>query len=216
MKNTEVKNTEKIESTSKPKEDQALENAYRLAHGLLRMPFSYRQTPSFHDQDALSAQQLQLEVQDYDAEIKFLTDVLDGKIKPRFIVIEGEGSMMSAKARTEEEKTDREILNRGLEILKRRRRVYARRLTWLKLQQPTLQSSMKKAQEINEKASQTINELDDVIKQKLVLLRELAVHYNELNSKHAKLNLDANQSLPPFPSLPRHISALKGVYQLDF
>lgn len=192
----------------------ALELAYRTVSGWLRETSGLmsKTIPRFKDPDTLTALQLKATIEEYDAEIKKFKDVLAGRIKPKITIVEPPLENKSAayiKAIEETRRKEKEAIESGIKVLKKRRSLYAGKLRPAKIKQFEIGIVIGEADRINKQAEEIlarIQELKTAIKEQIQKFTELQAKHNELHGKFQKINLDPNRILPMFNTeIPRHI-----------
>jgi len=113
------------------------------------------------------------------------------------------------KAIRETRLKEKEAIENGIKILKKRRNTYAGKLRLAKIKQFEVNSMTGEAEKLNKQAHETlakIQELKTAINQQIQKFTELQAKYNELHEKFQKINLDPNRSFPMFNTeIPRHI-----------
>jgi chromosome segregation ATPase len=194
-------------------DEKALEAAYRTASGWLRESgLTSEIIPRFKDPNSLTALKLKATIEEHDAEIKRLRDVLAGRIKPKVTIVRPPLENKSAayiKAVKETSRKEKETIEKGIKTLEKRRRIYARKLRIVKLRQFEVNSTIEEAEKINKQAHETLNkiqELKKAIKEEIGKFTELQARYNGLHEKFQKINLDPNRSFPRLNAeIPRRI-----------
>jgi len=206
-----------IEPVPKPKEDSTLEIAYRTVACWLKEPLGVisKAIPKMPDLEQTTGLQLKAMVEEYDSEIKRFKDLLGGRLKSRFHVVEpsvADFSVFKARRLEKERQADKEIIEKGIVILEKRRSKLWRRLQILKLKQPLANRKLGEANQIIEEAKHLnakMMEEADKLKQMLHRMESLKSKYNIVCNEFQKTNLDPEKQLPPFNvELPRTIQQL--------
>jgi len=206
-----------IEPVLKPKEDSTLEIAYRTVACWLNEPLGVvsKAIPKMPDLEQTTGLQLKALVEEYDSEIKLFKDLLSGRLKSRIHVVEPSPdslSVQTAKRLEQERQADREIVERGVAILEKRRNKLWRRLQILRLKQPFANRKLGEANQIIEEAKHLnakMMEEADKLKQMLHEMESLKSKYNAVYNEFQKTNLDPEKLLPAFNvEVPRTIQQL--------
>jgi hypothetical protein len=195
-------------------EDSTLETAYRTVAAWLHEPLGpIRQTiPKMPDLEQTTGLKLKTLVEEFDSEIELFKNVLDGKEKPRFTVVEPPSdsfTVQKAKRLEQERQADKENIEKGIAILEKRRNKLWRRLQILKLKQPIAHRKLAEANQIIERAQHLnakIMEETDKLKTMLREMESLKAKYNNVFNEFQKTNLDEHKQFPPFNvEIPRTI-----------
>jgi len=206
-----------IEPVPKPKEDSTLEVAYRTVACWLNEPLGVisKAIPKMPDLEQTTGLQLKALVEEYDSEIKLFKSVLGGRLKSRIHVIEpspANFSVQKERRLKQERQADKEIIEKGIAILEKRRNKLWRRLQILKLKQPLANRKLGEANQIIEEAKHLnakMMEEADKLKQVLHEMESLKSKYNIVCNEFQKTNLDPEKQLPPFNvEIPRTIQQL--------
>jgi len=175
-----------IEPVPKPKEDSILEIAYRTVACWLNEPLGVisKAIPKMPDLEQTTGLQLKALVEEYDSEIKLFKSVLGGRLKSRIHVIEpspANFSVQKERRLKQERQADKEIIEKGIAILEKRRNKLWRRLQILKLKQPLANRKLGEANQIIEEAKHLnakMMEEADKLKQVLHEMESLKSKYN--------------------------------------
>jgi len=206
-----------IELVPKPKEDSTLEIAYRTVACWLNEPLGVvsKAIPKMPDLEQTTGLQLKALVEEYDSEIKRFKDLLGGRLKSRFHVVEPSPNSLSvqtAKRLEQERQADREIVEKGIAILEKRRNKLWKRLQILRLKQPFANRKLGEVNQIIEEAKHLNAKMmkeADKLKQMLHEMESLKSKYNALCNEFRRTNLDPEKQLPAFNvEVPRTIERL--------
>jgi len=200
------------------KEMEQIKRAHSAVISYTRHNFYYN-VPEKRDPEKIpSARQLQSEIKNVNHIIELFESALAGKIKPDMQIIEGD--LMHAydhdRIHEKENEENKEIIKAGINVLKNWRRTYVKRLNFLKLKQPMVKLSAKKADDIVKEATKTITDIDILLKEKLHHLEKLCTEYNQLSANHEKLNINPDLRLQPFPQIPTYLRDLKPLFKVNF
>jgi len=138
--------------------------------------------------------QLKALVEEYDSEIKLFKDLLGGRLKSRFHVVEPSPdsfNVFKARRLKQERQADKEIIEKGIAILEKRRSKLWRRLQILRLKQPFANRKFGEANQIIEEAKHLnakIMEETDKLKQMLHEMESLKSKYNAVCNEFQKTN----------------------------
>jgi len=206
-----------IELVPKPKEDSTLEIAYRTVACWLNEPLGVvsKAVPKMPDLEQTTGLQLKALVEEYDGEIKLFKNVLVGRLKSRFHVIEpspDDFSVFKARRLKQERQADKEIIEKGIAILEKRRSKLWRRLQILRLKQPLAHRKLTEANQLVEQAKYLRTKIvqeTDKLREMLCEMESLKSKYNTVCNEFQKTNVDPEKQLPPFNvEVPRTIEQL--------
>ena len=198
-------------------DNEILEIAYRTVAGWLNEPLGQvsKAIPKMPDLEQTTGLQLKTLVEEFDSEVKLFKNVLAGKEKPRFIIVQpAPDSFTVQKARRleQERQADKENIEKGVAILEKRRNKLWRRLQILKLKQPLANRKLGEANQIIAEAKHLntkILEETDKLGKMLCEIESLKSKYNVVCNEFQKTNLDTEKQLPPFNvEVPRAIQQL--------
>jgi len=198
-------------------DNEILEIAYRTVAGWLNEPLGQisKAIPKMPDLEQTTGLQLKTLVEEFDGEVKLFKNVLAGKEKPRFIIVQpaqDSFTVQKAKRLEQERQTDKENIEKGVAILEKRRNKLWRRLQILKLKQPLANRKLGKANQIIAEAKHLntkILEETDKLGKMLCEIESLKSKYNVVCNEFQKTNLDSEKQLPPFNvEIPRTIQQL--------
>jgi len=169
--------------------------------------------PKFKDPETLTALRLKETVQEYDSEIGRFKDILANRVQPHPTMGELQvesRSIMQSKLIEETRRKDKEIIQKGLEILEKRRSVYVGKLRLAKLKQFQICTITREADRISKEAHETlikIEKLRTLIKEQTQKLTQLQAKHNEFYEKFQKINIDPEKSFPRLNvEIPHHIT----------
>jgi thiamine kinase-like enzyme len=181
-----------------PNEEHVLEVAYRTASRMLRKGlFTTSMVPKMKNPEAMTALQLKAEVDFYSREIKRLRDIINGRLKPAFLITEehiGIPEPVLRRAKLEDVK----FIRKGIAILENRRAAYAKKLRLAKLHQFKIGRIMAEAEKLNGEAENILAQIDqhrEKIKESVQKFRQLQRRFGELKEKFEKVNLNPNCTL---------------------
>jgi len=208
---------EKIEPVSKPTEDSTLETAYRTVAGWLNEPLGpiSKVIPKVPDLHQISGLQLKALVEEYDSDIKRFKDLLAGRLKPRVTVVEPPAdsfSVQKAKRLEQEHQSDREIVEKAIAVLEKRRNKLWRKLQILRLKQPLAHQKLAEANQIIEEAKHLnakIMQETDKLKQMLREMESLKSKHNALFNQFQRTNLNSDAAFPQF-----YVEVLRTIRQI--
>jgi len=150
----------------------------------------------------LSALEIKAEVERYQAEIvRFKTVIRTSEKTIARTLREENLTGIKAESLKRELKENVELIQKGIDILEKRKGVFGRRLLIAKLKQPLFHQKMREAQEVIEKAKRLNDEISvqtDKLKNMMSELEGLKTKYNELYNEFLKTNLDPNKQCPLF------------------
>jgi len=150
----------------------------------------------------LSALEIKAEVERYEAEIKRFKNGMKTTEKNTARTLREEDlTGVKAESLKRELKENVELIQKGIDILEKRKGMFARRLLITKLKQPLFNSKMRGTEEIIQKARRLNTEIStqiDKLKNMLSEMEGLKTKYNELHNEFLKTNLDPNKQLPLF------------------
>ena len=136
-------------------------------------------------------------------------------MKSRFRVVEpspDDFSVFKARRLEQERQADKEIIEKGIAILEKRRNKLWRRLQILMLKQPLAHRKLTEANELVEQAKDLKTKIiqeTDKLRQMLCEMESLKSKYNAVCNEFQKTNLDTEKQLPPFNvEVPRAIQQL--------
>jgi len=195
-------------------EEQILETAYHIVARWHRESVHFfSDVPKFKDPETLTALRLKETIQEYDSEVRIFKDILANRVQPHPTMGESQverQSVMQSKLIEETRRKDKEIIQKGLEILEKRRSVYVGKLRLAKLKQFQIHTITREADKINKEAQETLTKIEKLrtaIKEQAQKLTQLQTKHNELYEKFQKINMDPEKSFPMFNvEIPRHIT----------
>ena len=195
-------------------EEQILETACRtVARWSGESVHFISDVPKFKDPETLTALRLREVVQDYDGEIGRFKDISANRVQPHPTMGESQiesQSVMQVKLIEETRRKDKEIIQKGLEILEKRRSVYVGKLRLAKLKQFQIHTITREADRINKEAQETLTKIEKLrtlIKEQTQKLTQLQAKQNELYERFQKINMDSERGFPTFNvEIPRHIT----------
>lgn len=202
---------------SKPTEDSTLETAYRTVAGWLNEPLGpiSKVIPKVPDLHQISGLQLKALVEEYDSDIKRFKDLLAGRLKPRVTVVEPPAdsfSVQKAKRLEQEHQSDREIVEKAIAVLEKRRNKLWRKLQILRLKQPLAHQKLAEANQIIEEAKHLnakIMQETDKLKQMLREMESLKSKHNALFNQFQRTNLNSDAAFPQF-----YVEVLRTIRQI--
>jgi uncharacterized coiled-coil protein SlyX len=195
-------------------DEQTLETASRtIARWLGESIHFFSDAPKFKDPETLTALRLKETIQEYDSEIRRFKDILANRVQPHPAMGESQvesQSVMQSKLIEETRRKDKEIIQKGIEILEKRRSAYVGKLRLAKLKQFQICTITREADRINKEAHETlikIEKLRTLIKEQTQKLTQLQAKHNELYERFQKINMDPEKSFPRLNmEIPRHIT----------
>jgi len=195
-------------------DEQILETACRtVARWLGESVHFISDVPKFKDPETLTALRLRGVVQEYDGEIGRFKGILANRVQPHSTIGESQierQSIMKVKLIEENRKKDKEIIQKGLEILEKRRNIYAGKLRLTRLKQFQIYTITREADRINKEANETLTKIEKLrtlIKEQTQKLTQLQTKYNELYERFQKTNMDPEKRFPTLNvEIPRHIT----------
>ena len=169
--------------------------------------------PRFKDPETTSALRLKEVVQDYDGEIGRFKDILASRVQPHPTMGESQvesRNVMQIKLIEENHRRDKEIIQKGLEILEKRRSAYAGKLRLAKLKQFQIHIITREADKINKEAHETLTKIENLkttIKEQTQKLTHLQAKHNQLYERFQKINMNPEKSFPTLNvEISRHIA----------
>ena len=189
---------------SMPANEDKLVAAHRLVSHLSGAPvWTSAEAPRLPPNlENLSALEIKAEVERYQAEIvRFKTVIRTSEKTIARTLREENLTGIKAESLKRELKENVELIQKGIDILEKRKGVFGRRLLIAKLKQPLFHQKMREAQEVIEKAKRLNDEISvqtDKLKNMMSELEGLKTKYNELYNEFLKTNLDPNKQFPLF------------------
>jgi len=189
---------------SMPANEDKLLAAHRLVSHLSGAPvWTSAEAPRLPPNlENLSALEIKAEVERYQAEIvRFKTVIRTSEKTIARTLREENLTGIKAESLKRELKENVELIQKGIDILEKRKGVFGRRLLIAKLKQPLFHQKMREAQEVIEKAKRLNDEISvqtDKLKNMMSELEGLKTKYNELYNEFLKTNLDPNKQCPLF------------------
>jgi len=195
-------------------EEQILEASYSIVARCLGQGTHFlSDVPKFKDPETLTALQLKQTVEDYNGEIRRFKDILANEVQSHPTMRGSQvtsQSVMQSKLIEETRRKDKEIIQKGLEILEKRRSVYVGKLHLAKLKQFQIHTITREADRINKEAQETLTKIEKLrtlIKEQTQKLTQLQAKQNELYERFQKINMDSERGFPTFNvEIPRHIT----------
>jgi len=153
-------------------------------------------------QENLSALETKAEVELYQAEIaRFKNAIKTTEKNTARTLREEDLSGLKAESLKRELKENVELIQKGIDVLEKRKGMFGRRLLIAKLKQPLFCQRLREAEEVVEKAKRLNTEIStqiDKLKNMLSEMEGLKTKYNELYNEFLKTNLDPNKQFPSF------------------
>jgi len=150
----------------------------------------------------LSALEIKAEVERYQTEIKRFKNAIKTTEKNTARTLREENlTGIKAESIKRELKENVELIQKGIDVLEKRKGIFGRKLLIAKLKQPLFHQKLHEAEEILQKAKQSNAEISmqiDKLKNMLSEIEGLKTKYNELYNEFLKINLDPNKQLPLF------------------
>jgi len=195
-------------------DEQILETAYHIVARWHRESIHFlSDVPKFRDPETLTALRLKEVAQEYDSEIRRFKDILANRVQPHPTTGEPQverQSVMQIKLIEETRRKDKEIIQKSLEILEKRRSAYAGKLSLARLKQFQICTITREANRINKEAHETLTKIEKLrtaIKEQAQKLTQLQAKHNELYERFQKINMDSERGFPTFNvEIPRHIT----------
>ncbi len=150
----------------------------------------------------LSALEIKAEVERYQAEItRFKNAIKTTEKNTAHTLRENDFAGLKAESLKRELKENVELIQKGIDVLEKRKGMFGRRLLIVKLKQPLFHQKLREAEEIVEKAKRMNTEISmqiDRLKNMLSEMEGLKTKYNESYNEFLKTNLDPNKQFPLF------------------
>jgi len=150
----------------------------------------------------LSALEIKAEVERYQAEIaRFKNAIKITEKNTARTLREEDLSSIKAESLKRELRENVELIQKGIDVLEKRKGMFGRRLLIAKLKQPLFHQKMCEAQEVVEKARRLNDEISvqtNKLKNMLYELEGLKTKYNGFYDEFLKTNLDPNKQFPLF------------------
>jgi len=150
----------------------------------------------------LSALEIKAEVERYQAEVtRFKNAIKITEKNTARTLREEDFTGLKAESLKRELKENVELIQKGIDVLEKRKGMFARRLLIAKLKQPLFHQEMREAEEIVEKAKRLNDEISmqvDKLKNMLSEMKGLKTKYNGFYNEFLKTNLDPNKRFPLF------------------
>jgi len=150
----------------------------------------------------LSALEIKAEVERYQAEITRFKNAIRITEKNTARTLREENlTGLKAESLRRELKENVELIQKGIDILEKRKVMFGRRLLIPKLKQPLFHRKLREAEEILQNAKRLNTEISmqiDRLKNMLSEMEGLKTKYNELHNEFVKTNLDPNKQFPLF------------------
>jgi len=185
-------------------EDDKLLAAHRLVSHLSGAPvWTSAETPRMplHPEN-LTALEIKAEVEQYQAEITRFKNAIKTTEKNTARTLRDENlTGIKAESLKRELKENVELIQKGIDVLKKRKGMFGRRLLIAKLKQPLFHQKLREAEEVVEKAKRLNTEIStqiDKLKNMLSEMEGLKTRYNEFYKEFLKTNLDPNKQFPSF------------------
>jgi len=185
-------------------EDDKLLAAHRLVSHLSGAPvWTSAEAPRMplHPEN-LTALEIKAEVERYQAEITRFKNAMKTTEKRTAHTLRDENlTGIRAESLKRELKENIELIQKGIDVLEKRKGMFRRKLLVAKLKQPLICQRMREAEEVVEKARQLNDEISvqvDKLKNTLSEMESLKTKYNAFYNEFLKTNLDPNKRFPLF------------------
>jgi DNA gyrase/topoisomerase IV subunit A len=189
-------------------EEHVLEVAYRTASQMLRRGiFTTSEVPKMKNPDDMTALQLKAEVAFYNREIRRLRDIINGRLKPKFLISEEHLGVPDEVLRSARQE-DIELIKKGIANLKKRRATYAKKLRFAKLHQLKIGRILAEAERLNREAEDILADIEkhrSKIRENVEKFRHLQKRFGDLKKKFEKMNLDLTRTLRFKHEIPRKV-----------
>jgi len=185
-------------------EEDKLLAAHRLVSHLSGAPvWTSSEVPRLPPRpENLSALEIKAEVERYQAEIaRFKNAIKTTEKNTARTLREEDFTGIKAESLKRELKENIELIQKGIDVLEKRRGMFGRKLLIAKLKQPLFHHKLREAEEILQNAKRLNTEISvqiDRLKNMLSELEDLKTKYNEVYNEFLKTNLDPNKQFPLF------------------
>jgi len=178
--------------------------AHRLVSHLLGAPvWTSSEVPRLpRHPENLSALEIKAEAERYQAEVtRFKNAIKTTEKNTARTLREEDLSSIKAESLKRELRENVELIQKGVDVLEKRKGMFGRRLLMAKLKQPLFHQKLREAEEMIQNARRLNTEISTQIDRLKNMLSEmdcLKTKYNELHNEFLKTNLDPNKQFPLF------------------